>query len=1029
MIAQIRHKILCIYAPNNSTKRQDFFREILEKEPSNLPTIWGGDFNCVEIESLDREGPSTKSTHTVGSTEIKSFNTVMELCDPFRINNPTAKEYTFRGITNENGITPRSRIDRIYIPKTYMAKQVTSFHPTAFSDHHMVVTTCTLANTQPKVSRGPGLWKLNTQILNDEVFVPRMNEIIDDYIDDFSPTEADYENLHQYWDILKQTIKKYSSEYTRKKRRKESTLLDNALKDLEKEQLKPNSDQNIIDQCKITIAQAEKNNIETLLFRAKLDQIELDESPTKYFYKRMQIRAENSNIDQLYDSNKILQTDPDEVLSISQKYYADLYDLDPSEICEESQDEILKNLDKRISIENKEILEKELTLNDLKLALKHTKNNKTAGFDGLPYEFYKTFPQLLPVLLKVANYSIRVGHMSPSQQIALLVLIHKKGDKANLDNWRPISLLCTDLKIISKAIAFKIRAALPDIIHHDQTAGVPRRAITDNLWLARDIFNYSAEQRVPGYLISLDQSKAFDRVNHQFLDKVLNKFGFGPKLRNWIKTLYSGSRSYIQNNGHLSLPAYIKRGVRQGCPLSAYLYTIVIETLAQSIRKDTQIKGYPIPNLETVKTSLYADDAHIYINRINKVTSMNRLTQKLKLYEKASGSKLNLDKSQITAFGGTPDSISNEELALEMISEFADSWKIQTLEMGVEILGIIFKATPEETYATNYQIILEKMEERISFLRLRQLSIQGRGLALDTLVLPQVWYVATVIPLCTITYQNIHKNKPNYLKLIQGVANKYLWNNNHQSPLLKTEILKLPLERGGLGIRNIGMQSIALRSKQINYVLDQTSNIPSTRLARYWLATPYLSRLHRGTFFLQNYIPEVREHPLPFQNQTTSGYQSLDLLLQKTFIKPLYKDLENLPSSNQIYKKLLRENSYTIKGEIRWRSLGLPRPQWQNSWQNLAPPIHQEKLWKTKHFILHQSDRIDSQKNTISPKRKCSFCVQSKVIPAPDDTHLHALSLCPQAKETWDKLHYIIRKINYAALPSRKQDSRHKRGE
>jgi len=886
----------------------------------------------------------------------------------------------------------------------------------------MVITTCTLPEVPPEARRGPGVWRFNTQLLEDEAFVYRMNDVIDDFIDDFEPSESDYENIHQFWDILKQTFKKSASEYARKKRRKENSTLDKATKDLELEQQKTNPDQNIIDQNKILIARAEKAQVETLLFRAKLDQIELDEKPTTYFYKRMKIRAENTSLDQLYDSENILKTDPDDVLDIAQNYYADLYDLDPSEICEDSQEELLKNLDKLISVENKENLEKELTLNDLKLALKHSQNNKTAGFDGLPYEVYKTFPQLLPILLRVAHYSTQVGHMSPSQQIALLVLLHKKGDKANLDNWRPISLLCTDIKIISKALAFKIRAALPDIIHEDQTAGVPRRAITDNLWLARDIFNYAVEQRVPGYLISLDQSKAFDRVNHNFLNKILKKFGFGPKFQNWVKTLYSGSKSYIQNNGHLSLPATIKRGVRQGCPMSAYLYTLVIETLAQSIRKDPQIKGYPIPNLQTVKTSLYADDAHIYIARKNKETSMKRLTEKLRLYEKASGSKLNLDKSKITSFGGNPDSISNEELALEMMAGFADSWKIQTLEMGIEILGIIFKATPGETFAANYKKILEQMEERISFLRIRQLSMQGRALALNTLVLPQVWFVATVIPLCTNSYQNIYKNKPNYLKLIQTTVNKYLWNNNNQSPLLKQEVLSLPFDRGGLAITNIGMQSIALRSKQINYVLNRDSNIPATRLARYWLATPYLANMYPGTRFLENYIPEEREHPLPFQNQTTAGYQTLDLLLKNTFIKPLYRDLDNLPTCKKIYKKLLKQETPTIKGQIRWRELGLPMPQWKDSWRNLAPPIHQEKLWKTKHFILHQSDRIDSQKSLAKPKRKCSFCVQIGITPAPDDTHIHTLSQCPQAKETWDELHPIIQKINYAALPSRKEE-------
>ena len=107
-----------------------------------------------------------------------------------------------------------------------------------------------------------------------------------------------------------------------------------------------------------------------------------------------------------------------------------------------------------------------------------------------------------------------------------------KSDPKLLSNWRPISLLCADYKIITKAISNKLQNALPEIIHSNQTSAVPGRSIFQNLWLIRDILDFAPEISYPGILLPLDQKNAFDRVNYNFLIKILEKFNFGE---NFIK--------------------------------------------------------------------------------------------------------------------------------------------------------------------------------------------------------------------------------------------------------------------------------------------------------------------------------------------------------------------------------------------------------------------------------------------------------------------------------------------------------------
>ena len=100
-------------------------------------------------------------------------------------------------------------------------------------------------------------------------------------------------------------------------------------------------------------------------------------------------------------------------------------------------------------------------------------------------------------------------------------MIFKKGEKKDLKSWRPISLLCVDYKIGTRALAARLQKVLPSVSHEDQTCGVPGRPIFSNLHLIRDLIEYCTAKNLPFAIISLDQEKAFDRVNWNFLDRVL----------------------------------------------------------------------------------------------------------------------------------------------------------------------------------------------------------------------------------------------------------------------------------------------------------------------------------------------------------------------------------------------------------------------------------------------------------------------------------------------------------------------------
>ncbi|KAK3570639.1 hypothetical protein QTP86_024538 [Hemibagrus guttatus] len=159
-------------------------------------------------------------------------------------------------------------------------------------------------------------------------------------------------------------------------------------------------------------------------------------------------------------------------------------------------------------------------------------NGRASGIDGLPAEFYKAFWAVIGQdVLDVLQDSIQRGELPLSCRRAVLTLLPKKGDLTHLKNWHPVSLLCTDCKLLSKALASRLTKVMEQLIHQDQTYCLPDRSIFDNVYLVRHILDVSRLLGLKTGLIFLDQEKAFDRVEHEYLWKVLETFGFQPSIQ------------------------------------------------------------------------------------------------------------------------------------------------------------------------------------------------------------------------------------------------------------------------------------------------------------------------------------------------------------------------------------------------------------------------------------------------------------------------------------------------------------------
>lgn len=160
--------------------------------------------------------------------------------------------------------------------------------------------------------------------------------------------------------------------------------------------------------------------------------------------------------------------------------------------------------------------------------------------------------------------SLEKGFLPLSCRRAILTLLPKKGDLQEIKNWRPVALLSTDYKLLSKVLAMRLKKAMEQIIHVDQTYCIPNRLISDNIILICDVLDLSSSLGCELGLISIDQEKAFDRVEHQYLWQTLEVFGFNPSFIAMIQVLYRDIESLLKINGGLSAPFKVQRGIGHG---------------------------------------------------------------------------------------------------------------------------------------------------------------------------------------------------------------------------------------------------------------------------------------------------------------------------------------------------------------------------------------------------------------------------------------------------------------------------------
>ena len=307
------------------------------------------------------------------------------------------------------------------------------------------------------------------------------------------------------------------------------------------------------------------------------------------------------------------------------------------------------------------------------------------------------------------------------------------------------------------------------LCHQERPDSIPGRNIATNLHTLNDIVKYANSKNVEAAILFLDQEKAFNRVDHQFLLKTLKHLNFGDNSISWIEIILKDISSQIKINGFLSDDILIAWGVRQGDPLSALLYVIIAEVLGNLIRSNKDINGITINSIEQ-KILQYADDTQIIVTNDK---SINDVFQQLRLNEDATG--VNVQKTE-GLFIGKWKNRHDKSFDCEWTND-----KVFTLG-----LGIGNKDTSEIIFTEQ----LAKIKSIGSFWKPRKLSLIGRVHVVNIFLLSRLWYRTEIFSIPT---HILHELESFILDFV-------LAGKKHE---VNKQLMSANLDQGGLKLVNI----------------------------------------------------------------------------------------------------------------------------------------------------------------------------------------------------------------------------------
>ncbi|GJS32258.1 RNA-directed DNA polymerase, eukaryota [Tanacetum coccineum] len=438
-----------------------------------------------------------------------------------------------------------------------------------------------------------------------------------------------------------------------------------------------------------------------------------------------------------------------------------------------------------LSIDQKEDMERRISKEEVKRAVWDCGVDKSPGPDGFSFSFYRHFwPVIEKDVFEAVDYFFMYGEIPNGCNSNFIALIPKILDANMVKDFRPISLIGSLYKIIAKILANRLVGVLGDLVNEVQSAFVADRQILDGPFILDEVLQWCRRKKKHALIFKVDFEKAFDSVRWDFVDDVLNKFGFGERWRTWIQSCLRSSRGSILVNGSPTEEFQFFRGLKQGDPLSPFLFILIMESLHISFQRVVDaglFTGIKINSMVNLSHLFYADDA-IFLGQWSEL-NIDSLVRVLDCFFRASGLRINMCKSKIMGVNVEDGMVKNAASKLGCLV-----LKTPFTYLGTKVGGNMSRKQA-------WKEVVDKVLSRLSRWKMKLLSIGGR-----------LTLLKSVLGSMPIFHMSIFKVPSSILKSLESIRSRFF---NGQDPKsnkaswVKWNKVLTPKDKGGLGVSSL----------------------------------------------------------------------------------------------------------------------------------------------------------------------------------------------------------------------------------